>query len=685
MAARRTRRSRAPSKAEREFVSEAEEILERMRGDVLDLAERRDAGGEVDPELVNSLFRSAHSLKGLSGMFGLDGMSDLAHHLEHVLDRLRMGQVALDDAGSGLIEESVALVAASLAKLGDSAAASECERAIAELTSRIDGWLCTPGAPEPPSPGLDIDPALLTTLTEYEEHRLRQNMERGRRILQIETCHDLQSFDRALSELGEAIRAEGELISTLPSASEGGGTDLRFLLLAASDLDGPAMAAHLGLPETSVGLAWEPSPEQPAAEPAAAAAAEPGAAAPGHEPDSLKSIGDTVRVDIRKLDELMNLVGELMIQRRTLSILANRLLSETQTSRLGAELDKVHKSLERKLQQLQAGVLEVRMVPLRQIFEKLSRVVRRLRRDLDKEVRLEIRGADTELDKLIVEELVDPLVHVVRNAFDHAIEPPAERAAAGKPAEGTILIEADQRGNDVVIAVTDDGRGIDAEAVHRRALEKGLVDPTTVLTGREKLELVFAAGLSTREAVTETSGRGVGMDVVRANLTAVGGIVGIESTPGRGTTLTMTLPITLAIVQALIVKVGPQRFAIPLNSVHETLLVGEEELQRSRGRELLDLRGEALPIRRLGDEFGLAAGGSPEKPSVVVLGVGDLRLGLLVDTLEGQQDAVIKPIQGPIDDVRGLAGATELGDGEVVLVLDVAALVEDATRGREAA
>jgi two-component system chemotaxis sensor kinase CheA len=325
------------------------------------------------------------------------------------------------------------------------------------------------------------------------------------------------------------------------------------------------------------------------------------------------------------------------------------------------------------------------MVPLRQVFEKLSRVVRRLRRDTDKEVRLEIRGADTELDKLIVEELVDPLMHVVRNAFDHAIESPDERRAAGKSREGCIRLEAFQRGNDVVIAATDDGRGVDVEAVRRRAVERGLLAPDDEISRKELLALVFAPGLSTRGEVTETSGRGVGMDVVRANITALGGVVDIDSAPGRGTVLTMTLPITLAIIQALIVGVADQRFAIPLNSVRETLLLDPREIQRSDGRELLNLRGEALSLRRLALEFLLGPAERDQKQYAVVLGIGDARLGLLVDRLEGQQDVVIKPIQGPIRSVRGIAGATELGDSGAVLVLDVSALVDDArTReGRE--
>ncbi|HZW74558.1 MAG TPA: chemotaxis protein CheA, partial [Caldimonas sp.] len=394
---------------------------------------------------------------------------------------------------------------------------------------------------------------------------------------------------------------------------------------------------------------------------------------------------DTVRVDIRKLDELLNLVGELVIQRGAIGTIAAQLLADPASSRIGRELGKVHKTLDRKLQELQAGVLEVRMVPLRQVFEKLSRVVRRLRRDSGKDVRLEIRGGDTELDKLIVEELADPLMHVVRNAFDHALETPAERVAAGKTPEGTIRLEALQRGNHVVIQVADDGRGIDLDAVRERAVARGLVDADALLSRKEILDLIFAPGLSTASQLSETSGRGVGMDVVRENVTALGGLVYVDSSRGVGTTISLTLPITLAIIQALIVGIADQCFAIPLTSVLETLLVGPESFQRSEGREFLNLRGEPLALRRLHAEFGLAAAARDARLAVVVIGIGDARAGLVVDSLEGQQDAVIKPIQGPVRQMEGIAGATELGDRGTVLVLDVASLVEDIARRREAA
>jgi two-component system chemotaxis sensor kinase CheA len=686
--------SSARSKAQLEFVSESEEILEQVREDLGQLADQGSSTSEVDPELVNRLFRSAHSLKGLSGMFGFDAMSELAHHLEDVLDRLRMGRVALDSRAFDLLDESVTLFVAMLEKAGDETAQNEAAETIASLIARIDEWTLTPRESSGQLEELDIDPSVLRALTEYEEHRLRENIRREFSIYVVAVNFEILAFEEGLTEVSNAIREVGEVLSTLPSPGETPESQIRFSLLTATEESVEGLAAHLELPVSSVHTAWRPvgggetsrsRPEVPKAE--SKSAPRPAADSPttGGEIESLRSISDTVRVDIRKLDELMNLVGELVIQRAAVAAIAARLSADPATVRIGAELDKVHKSLERKIQGLQTSVIEVRMVPLRQVFERLARVVRRLRRDHDKEVRLEISGADTELDKLIVEGLADPLMHVVRNAFDHAIENEAERAAAGKPTDGCIRLDAFQRGRDVVIAVSDDGRGIDTKVLFERAIEKGIIPSDVELPEKEMLDLVFTPGLSTCTELTETSGRGVGMDVVRSNIGDLGGIVDVDSELGRGTTVTITLPITLAIIQALIVGVADQSFAIPLNSVRETLLVDPGEIQRSRGREMLNLRGEALPLRRLRDEFALGEPQVASKQYAVVVRVGDARLGLLVDRLQSQQDTVIKPIQGPAKNVRGIAGATEFGDQGAVLVVDVSAVVEDAMRGRATA
>ena len=693
MAARRTQKQ-ARSRATREFVSEAEEILERMRADLADLADARGAG-RVDPELANRLFRSAHSLKGIAGMFGFEGVSDLAHHLEDILDGLRMGRLSPGAPALDLLDESVELVSGLLGR-GESDDAAEAQAQVHALIGRIVAAVA--GAVEPAvDDALEgIDATVLRALTEYEEHRLRESARSGRAVHMVEASFEILSFEEGLSELTRAVRDVGEVISTLPAPGDSPDSQIRFSLLVATECDAAALGSRIDVPNATVRSLREPRSEVAGAPAAPAPGTSPEApgdvatadsrADGGSDIESLKSISDTVRVDIRKLDELMNLVGELVIQRGAIGAIAEQLLADAATAKIGRELGKIHKLLERRLGDLQAGVLEVRMVPLRQVFEKLSRVVRRLQRDVGKDVRLEIRGGDTELDKLIVEQLADPLMHVVRNAFDHALEPPAERSAAGKPGEGVIRLDAFQRGNHVVIQVSDDGRGIDVAAVRAKAERLGLVAADDVtLTRKQILDLIFAPGLSTSAEVTETSGRGVGMDVVRENVTALGGIVHVESEVGRGTTVSFTLPITLAIIQALLVGVGDQRFAIPLTSVLETLLVDPAQIQRSEDREFVNLRGEPLALRRLHSEFGLAAPAPSARQAVVVLGLGDARVGVLVDRLEGQQDAVIKPIQGPIRSVRGIAGATELGSQGTVLVLDVAALVEDGGKRREAA
>jgi len=682
--ATRDSRSRPGRKADQEFVSEAEEILERMREDYADLDDQRAAGGEVEPDLINRLFRSAHSLKALAGMFGLESIQDLSHHLEDILDGLRLGRVPMDSPCVGLIDEAIHTFANLLESVGNEEALAAFNEPVEELATRIAASAKEVANSGDELQSLEIDDALLRALTEYEEHRLRENIRRGRHIMLVGSTFEIMSFDEGLSELSDAIRSIGEVLSTLPAPGETPESQIRFSLLVASDLTLSELTESLDFPDADVqsvrvgasAVEVISAPVEVDPTPQAAAAT---------EMESLRSISETVRVDIRKLDELMNLVGELVIQRASIGEIAARLVAQRQNTQIGIELSKIHKSLDRKLKGIQSAVLEVRMVPMRQVFDKVSRVVRSLRRDLQKDVRLEVSGADTELDKLIVEELVDPLMHIVRNSIDHGIETVEERLAAGKDIQGCVRINAFQRGNHVVISVADDGKGIDRTALFARAESLGLVSAAGELTDREILNLVFAPGLSTQSQVSETSGRGVGMDVVRENVMALGGAVEVESTPGRGTTISMTLPITLAIIQSLIVVVGKHRFAIPINAVHETLLIETSEIQRSEGREILNLRGEPLLLRSLAEEFELGVSRPAEKQFAVIVGLGEQRIGLLVDRLDGQQDTVIKPIQGPLKNVRGFAGATELGDQDAVLVVDISGLVDDALSRKDGA
>jgi two-component system, chemotaxis family, sensor kinase CheA len=375
----------------------------------------------------------------------------------------------------------------------------------------------------------------------------------------------------------------------------------------------------------------------------------------------------------------MNIVGELAIVRGALSRIGERLRAEGQRQ-LGTELTRLHRSFDRRLTELQDGILEVRMVPLGQVFDRLARVVRQISRELGKEIRLVITGAETEIDKLIVEELSDPLMHMIRNAIDHGIESIEKRRSVGKPQAGTIALNAFQKGNHVMIEIEDDGGGIDEQGLLQKAIKMGLVgrSEADLLTRDEVLTLIFAPGLSTKAEASDLSGRGVGMDVVKTNISRLGGVIDVHSEPGIGTKMTITLPITLAIVGALMVTVGRETYALPLASVSEAIAFDGSGVRVVDGREVMTLRGTTLPLCRLDQHLRIRRHDQPPRRRfVVVSAVGSRRLGFVVDHLIGQQDIVIKPLGKSLAEVRGFSGATELGDQRVGLVLDAAALIEE--------
>ncbi|WP_394826243.1 chemotaxis protein CheW [Pendulispora albinea] len=403
---------------------------------------------------------------------------------------------------------------------------------------------------------------------------------------------------------------------------------------------------------------------------------------------SLRSVSQTVRVDIRKLDHLMNIVGELAITRTSLAKLSDKVRLRPEMRSLANELYRLHRAFERNLAQMQNGILEVRMVPLGQAFDKLARIVRQISREHDKQVNLVVTGAETEIDKLIVEELSDPLMHMIRNAIDHGIEQREERERVGKPTVGTIALNAFQKGNHVVIEVEDDGAGMNTQVLLASAVRRGLLtrEQAAELLPHEILGLVFLPGFTTRGEATDLSGRGVGMDIVKTNISRMGGIIDISSEVGIGTKMTITLPITLAVISVLVIEIAGRTYAIPLASVEEAIVFDEREVRAVEEREVMNQRGRTLPICRLWKLFGHAPleplePTKNEKRFVVIAAVGNRKLGFVVDRLVGQQDIVIKALGKSLARVRGFAGATELGDQRVALVLDVAALVEEVLSG----
>jgi two-component system, chemotaxis family, sensor kinase CheA len=697
-------------KALQEFLSEAQEIIETFNRDLLALDEGRGAG-RFDPEVVNDAFRAVHSLKGLSGLFGVTRMTNLSHNLENLLDSLRLGRVELTPETLDLLFEAVALfnriVGETAGGAGDSTGLVE------DFIERLDRVALRKAEikEELPFGGYELEASMLSVLTEYEEHRLHENIKTGRALYRIHAAFDLMTIDKGLDQLKARLKPVGEVITYLPSAEAANDQQIELdVILGASRPIEDVRQAVAEAGATVTALPKRTAPKEPAPLPpppvvnveassslaaggsaSAAVAKEPRPRAPrvprieDREDSelSLKSVAQTVRVDIRKLDNLMNIVGELAIARAGLQGLYDGIKTDRAQHRLARALHHELRAFSRRLDELQNGILEVRMVPLGQVFDKLSRVVRKISRDAAKEIRLVISGADTELDKLIVEELSDPLMHVIRNCIDHGIERPEVRARAGKPEIGTIGISAEQRGNHVVITVEDDGAGLNEKKLVERAVERGLIEPHQAgeMSRRDVFNLIFLPGVSTKEVADEMSGRGVGMDVVKTNIARLSGIIDVESEPGQGTRLTITLPITLAIIQALVVRAAGRTFAMPLNSVLESLRITQADVATVERREVMTLRGGTLPLARLERLFSLerpASDPPPARQFVVVVGLAQHRIGLCVDELVGQQDIVIKPLGRALATVPGIAGATELGGKKTVLVLDVAAIVEEA-------
>ncbi|HEY0590936.1 MAG TPA: chemotaxis protein CheA [Thermoanaerobaculia bacterium] len=660
---------REDERAREEFASEAEELLEALSAGIVEL----EAQGEgVRPELVNKIFREVHSLKGLAGMLGFTEISELSHNLEDMLDRLRMGKIPIDRQLIDVLFDSVDTLNRLVIAINDPQVEELVD--VGALTTRIHQVVSAEHAEKADSllDAIVLDEPTRRSLTEYEEHRLRENIKKARHIFSIELSFDFATFDEKLRAATGALSDGGEVISTLPAIDASGvGNGIAFRLLYGTDLDRAAVQGKV--PEATV----KPLRKDQAESAAPAAPAE----AP-EEDLSLRSVSRTVRVDIAKLDAVMNIVGELIVEKTHLETLA-RGGQERVTPH---ELTKIGRNLDRKLNDLQRSVIEIRMVPVGQIYSKLARTVRKIARELGKEIELTLRGEETELDKMMVEELSDPLMHIIRNAIDHGIEPKEERAKLGKPLVGRVTLDAYQKGNSVVIDVRDDGRGIDAEAVRRVAVARGLLGPKETIDQQRAIEFLFAAGFSTAAAVSEISGRGVGLDVVKKNLQELKGTIEVHSVPGEGTTFRISLPITLAIIQALIVRAADDAYAIPLTSVEESLRIRPEEIRTVEGREVLNLRENAIPLLRLSDAFGVEAP-PREKFFVVVTRAGERQIGLVVDALVRQQEIVIKSIGERLKSIPGIAGATEIGENEIILVVDVGSLIEEfgqAARGRRA-
>ena len=633
------------------FLAEVDELLQRVEESLVDLERAPD-----DQALLNEIFRAAHTIKGSSATIGHARMAALTHAMETRLDDVRKRTATVTpelieallkalDVLKLLRDEVETHVAA---EVDVEAAAAAVERRAALRT---------------------LPPVPAGAQTHHLSITLDDGPWRAVRALQ------------ALLALGE----HGRVVSSDPSQVEIEREDASIgaQLSVVVDSDTPVetlLEALATVPELSAAVA-----EAPVARVAPAPSVASHNAQPAQRPTAAqpRAGSTTIRIDVARLDALLNLVGELVIDRTRLVQLGGALIDEFGDHRVLSDLQQTALHIGRITDELQEQVMKSRMLPVESVFKRLPRVVRDVAARQGKQVEFIIEGKDTEVDRSVIEEIGAPLLHLIRNAVDHGVEKPADRLARGKPAAGRLRLSASHTDSFIVIALEDDGRGVDVEAVKRSAVARGVVsqDQADRLSDEEAVQLIFAPGLSTAEKLSDVSGRGVGMDVVRANVEKINGSVEVETRRGEGTRFIIRLPLTLAIVQALLVRVAGGIYALPIHAVTETLRIEPDQIHRVNQREAILLRDSVLPLVSLRNVFGVSA----ERPAdagrlVVAANAMNRQVGLIVDGLVGEQEIVIKPLGQMVGDVSGLSGAAILGDGSVALIVDVAALIAQAIR-----
>ena len=702
------------------FLDESHEHLQSLNDGLLVLEENSE-----DISVVNEIFRNAHTLKGMSATMGFNKIAELTHEMEDVLDLIRKEQIKLtedivdtlfkcldsleqmvDNVGNGdpedLIDVSDLVAKLSSISKGDGAAPPPAA-ADASAASAPAAAAPAPAAAAPPSAA---EAAL--QLTDTDKNMIRQAKEGGLQGIHIQvTLSDTCLLKSARSYMVmNALDELGDVIKTVPPAEEleqekfeqsfdilmvSGSepkavedalntiSEIDKILVELVDPDAapapaaPAApaAAAAAAPAAAPAAAAAPPPPQAAA-PAAPAAkkAPPKAAAPAAAAQKKAHQSQSVRVDIEKLDTLMNLMGELVINKVRLEQIG-------QTHRL-TELTETLEQMDRVTTDLQNIVMKVRMVPVSAVFNRFPRMVRDVSKELNKEINLTIEGEETELDRTVIDEIGDPIMHLLRNSLDHGVEHPDDREAKGKPRTGEVGLIARHEGNNVVIMVTDDGAGINADKIRKKAVEKGMIsqEEADKLDDADAVRLIFLPGFSTAEQISDISGRGVGMDVVRSKIESLSGHVDVETHVDEGSVFKIKLPLTLAIIQAMLVQVQEEMYAIPLGSIDSTINIQETDIQTVQNKEVIVLRGEIIPIIRMGEMLQVPHVKDSDEIFVVVVHAGEAKAGIVVDNLIGQQEIVIKTLGNLFAGLKMFSGATVLGDGRVALILDVATMMQ---------
>lgn len=696
------------------FLDEGREQLALLEANVLEM-ER----GDHTLEMLQTLFRAAHTLKGSSRAMGFLAIGDLTHEMESLLDALRLDQLQVTTPiVNALLDclDALAALVDSVALSGTDATGKDIPALVARLNALGTAPdLDPPSSPNPGGAGEELGEERPFPLAEHEQAGVDAARDAGLGVYQITVTLSPECLMKSVRTwmVLAALEPLGAVLAADPNedALEAEQFDSSFRLLLAAETPPAQIEAALSAiseiesvqvqpwgRQDAPRAAPSPAPDLPAPAPPIAADKAVADKAVADKPVADKPVADkaavaqshTIRVEVSRLDSLLNLVGELVIERAQIQRIGTDLHRRYPRDEEAVQLGETTHRLARVTSELQDQIMKARMLPIDGVFQRLPRMVRDLAQKTGKELRFEMSGGETELDRTVLEVLSDPLIHLLRNSVDHGIEPPDARAAAGKPAEGKVTLAARHEENHIVIEIEDDGRGMDPHRLKQSAIQKGLLTEAAAgaMGDRDALGLIFASGFSTAAVLSDISGRGVGMDIVRSNLEKVGGRILIDSELGRGSRFTIHLPLTLAIVRAVLVQSGGGTYVLPMGSVVEMLRLGTGDggtLRRTLGGQaIISLRGRTIPLANLSDLLcGSPDATRPEQIAdeayVVVAGAGNRQIGLCVDALVGEQEVVIKSLGTMLGDIPGLSGATILGDGRVALIVDVAKAVAQAS------
>ncbi|QQW66392.1 hybrid sensor histidine kinase/response regulator [Helicobacter pylori] len=662
-----------------DFLIEAFEMNEQLDQDLVELEHNPE-----DLDLLNRIFRVAHTIKGSSSFLNLNILTRLTHNMEDVLNRARKGEIKITPDIMDVVLRSIDLMKTLLVTIRDTGSdtnngkENEIEEAVKQLqaitSQNLEGAKETSGTKEAPKEEVK---------KEAKEENKEENQEDKAKA---PTAKDFASDNPLADEpdldysnmSAEEVEAEIErLLNKRQEADKERRAQKKQEAKPKQEVTPKTETPKTETPKTETPKTETPkteTPKAPKTETKAKAKADT-------EENKAPSIGveQTVRVDVRRLDHLMNLIGELVLGKNRLIRIYGDVEERYDGEKFLEELNQVVSSISAVTTDLQLAVMKTRMQPVGKVFNKFPRMVRDLSRELGKSIELIIEGEETELDKSIVEEIGDPLIHIIRNSCDHGIEPLEERRRLNKPETGKVQLSAYNEGNHIVIKISDDGKGLDPVMLKEKAIEKGVISERDAegMSDREAFNLIFKPGFSTAKVVSNVSGRGVGMDVVKTNIEKLNGIIEIDSEVGVGTTQKLKIPLTLAIIQALLVGVQEEYYAIPLSSVLETVRISQDEIYTVDGKSVLRLRDEVLSLVRLSDIFKVdAILESNSDVYVVIIGLADQKIGVIVDYLIGQEEVVIKSLGYYLKNTRGIAGATVRGDGKITLIVDVGAMMD---------